>query len=747
MIRRLPSLQALRPCRKQPLPLLVFLLASTGALAQQPWIANQLDGNEGPTTFEGEVLTGRPDREVRLQRNVEIRRGPTVVNADDMNYDVVDDRVDAKGNVRVLRQGNRFQGDELRLKLDTGVGYMRSPVYRLMQRNAQGYAERIDFESEDVATINNGVYTTCNGPDPDWYLKTGKLTLDDSTGIGVARNAMLVFKGVPVAGTPRISFPLGEQRKSGFLAPTFLSSTNTGLQLSVPYYWDIAPNRDVTLRPRFMATRGLMLGADVRYLERDLAGETRFEFMNDDQRAGDLRYGLSMRHNQRFDSGVALAADFNRASDDNYARDFPLSHVFLRPGFNRRLLPQTATLSYGSGPWGGSLQFSDFQVLQDPLARIGIPYSRLPQLNLSYAQYTDTGLELTMGTQYTRFMHPTQVQGDRLVVNPRVTYTELQGPGYFFRPSFSVHGTVYSLDRVIDPAMSSPTRVLPTFTADTGLIFERDTSFLGRNAIQTLEPRAFYTYTPYVAQNANLYPNFDSTIADFSYAQIFRENRFVGNDRIGDANQLTLALSSRYLESNGAERLRLAVAQRFNLTPPKVGLGTALQDMGDARSDVLLLASGRVTRETRLDASFQYNQVRGDINRVSFGVYWQPAPMKVVNAQYRRDSRNLPDIPNTNFELIDVSSQWPLTSRWYGVGRLNYLLDQKRIGQSLAGVEYQADCWIFRMVSQRLPTAAGVVNTTFFIQLEFNGLSALGMNPMRALRGNIPGYQPLTQPQ
>lgn len=747
MIRRLPSLQALRPCRKQPLPLLVFLLASTGALAQQPWIANQLDGNEGPTTFEGEALTGRPDREVRLQRNVEIRRGPTVVNADDMNYDVVDDRVDAKGNVRVLRQGNRFQGDELRLKLDTGVGYMRSPVYRLMQRNAQGYAERIDFESEDVATINNGVYTTCNGPDPDWYLKTGKLTLDDSTGIGVARNAMLVFKGVPVAGTPRISFPLGEQRKSGFLAPTFLSSTNTGLQLSVPYYWDIAPNRDVTLRPRFMATRGLMLGADVRYLERDLAGETRFEFMNDDQRAGDLRYGLSMRHNQRFDSGVALAADFNRASDDNYARDFPLSQVFLRPGFNRRLLPQTATLSYGSGPWGGSLQFSDFQVLQDPLARIGIPYARLPQLNLSYAQYTDTGLELTMGTQYTRFMHPTQVQGDRLVVNPRVTYTELQGPGYFFRPSFSVHGTVYSLDRVIDPAMSSPTRVLPTFTADTGLIFERDTSFLGRNAIQTLEPRAFYTYTPYVAQNSNLYPNFDSTIADFSYAQIFRENRFVGNDRIGDANQLTLALSSRYLESDGAERLRLAVAQRFNLTPPKVGLGTALQDMGDARSDVLLLASGRVTRETRLDASFQYNQVRGDINRVSFGVYWQPAPMKVVNAQYRRDSRNLPDIPNTNFELIDVSSQWPLTSRWYGVGRLNYLLDQKRIGQSLAGVEYQADCWIFRMVSQRLPTAAGVVNTTFFIQLEFNGLSALGMNPMRALRGNIPGYQPLTQPQ
>lgn len=747
MIRRLPFLQAFPPCRQRLLPLLVLLLASSGASAQQAWIANQLGEDEEATLVEGEQLTGRPDREVRLQREVEIRRGPTVVNADDMYYDIVDDRVDATGNVRVLRQGNRFQGDELRLKLDTGVGYMQSPVYRLMQRNAQGHAERIDFESEDVATINNGVYTTCNGPDPDWYLKTGKLTLDEGAGIGTARNTLIVFKGVPIAGTPGISFPLSEQRKSGFLSPTILTSSNTGLQVTVPYYWDIAPNRDLTLHPRYMATRGLMLGADARYLDRDLAGETRVEFMNDSERGGDLRYGVSARHNQRLESGASLALDLNRASDDNYARDFPFSHVFARPGFNRRLLPQTVTLTHGSGPWGGMLQFSDFQVLQDPLAPIGIPYARLPQLNLSYAQYTDSGLEMTVGTQYTRFSHPTQVQGDRLVVNPRLTYTELQGPGYFLRPSVSVHGTVYSLDRVIDPAMAAPTRVLPTFTLDTGLIFERDTAFLGRNAIQTLEPRAFYTYTPYVEQNANLYPNFDSTIADFSYAQIFRENRFVGNDRIGDANQLTLALTSRYLETNGAERLRLAVAQRFNVAPPKVGLGSALQDTGEARSDVLLLASGRITQETRLDASFQYNEARNEINRVGFGVYWQPAPMKVVNAQYRRDSRNLPDIPNTNFELIDVSSQWPLAARWYGVGRLNYLINERRVGQSLAGVEYQADCWIFRLVGQRVPTAAGSVNTTIFVQLELSGLSMLGTNPMRALRGNIPGYQPLTQPQ
>ncbi len=747
MIRRLPSLQALPTFRKRLLPLMVTLAASAGAQAQQLKLEKQLDEEAAPTTIEGERLTGRPDREIRLQQDVEIRRGETQINADDVNYDIVDDRIDAKGNVQVVQRGNRFSGTELRLKLDTGAGYMQSPVYRLMQRNAQGYAERIDFESDEVATIRNGVYTTCEGPDPDWYLKTGKLTLDEGAGIGTARSAVLVFKGLPVAGTPSISFPLSDQRKSGFLAPTILTSTNTGLQVTVPYYWDIAPNRDVTLHPRYMATRGLLLGADVRYLDRELAGETRFEFLSDNKRDGELRYALSARHNQVLDNGMALAVDVNRASDDNYARDFPFSHVFQRPGFNRRLLPTNATLSYGSGSWDSVLRFSDFQVLQDPRALIRLPHARLPQLNVGYAEYTDSGLEMRMDTQYTRFAHPTDVQGDRLVVNPRITYAGLQGPGYFVRPSVSVHGTVYSLDRTNDPLTTAPTRVLPTVSLDSGLVFERKASLLGNDVIQTLEPRAFYTYTPYVEQNGGLYPNFDTTIADFGYAQIFRENRFVGNDRIGDANQLTLALSSRYLESNGAERLRVALAQRFNISPPRVGLGSALQDTGEARSDVLLLASGRVTRETRLDAIVQYNQVRNEVNRVGFGVFWQPAPMQVVNAQYRRDSRNLPDIPNTNFELIDISSQWPLADRWYGVGRLNYLLNENRVGQSLAGLEYQADCWIFRMVSQRVPTAAGAVNTTFFVQLELNGLSSLGMNPMRALRANVPGYQPLTQPQ
>lgn len=734
-------------CRDALCGLIGILVVTSASNAQPTWLADKLGQDDAPTVVESEQISGRPDRELRLQREVEVTRGQTVVNANQAYYDIVDDRVEAEGDVRVLRGGDRFNGNSLKLKLDTGIGYMDSIVYRLLMRNAQGHAERVDFESEDVATISNGVYTTCNGPDPDWYLKASKLTLDDGAGIGQARNAVLIFKGVPLAGTPRISFPLGESRKSGFLAPTFATSTTTGVQLTTPYYWDIAPNRDLTLFPRYMSTRGLMLGADARYLEQQYAGETRFEFMNDSDYGNQLRYAISTRHNHNVYPGLGVALDYNTVSDNNYARDFPFSHVFDRPGVNRRLLPQTATMSYSpGGPWSGTLQLSDFQVLQDPAAPIGLPYARLPQINLNYSEFSDTGFSVAVGSQYTHFSHPTAVQGDRLIVNPRVSYNYLRTPGYFLIPSVSAHGTLYNLNQMgssVSSTMGAPNRLVPSLSLDSGLIFERDTGFFGRIATQTLEPRAYYTYTPYVEQNGGLYPNFDTTIADISYGMMFRENRFIGNDRIGDANQLTLAMTSRYLESDGAERLRMAIAQRFNFEQQRVGLGNDLAANSGEKSDVLLLATGRVNRETRLDANFQYNQERGEINRMNVGVYWQPEPLKLLNLQYRKDSRNLANIPNTKYELIDVSGQWPIADRWYGVGRINYLIDENRVGQSLYGVEHQADCWIFRLVSQRVPTAAGVVNNTTFLQLEFNGLSSLGTNPMRALRTNIPGYQSL----
>jgi LPS-assembly protein len=497
-----------------------------------------------------------------------------------------------------------------------------------------------------------------------------------------------------------------------------------------------------------------MMGGEARYMDREYAGQTKAEYLNNDAVTNENRYIVSSQHRQNFGSGLTFNSNLNAASDNGYPNDFPFSLGFSNPGTSRRLLLRDAVLNYNYADQRAMFRVTDFQVLQDVNAPIAIPYARLPQLTYQKFNYYDNGLSLEFNSDYTRFSHATGFQGvtpvvrnaDRMVLNPRMSY-RWQRPGAFIKPSLSVHMTSYNLDQVPDPSMTAPTRAIPTASLDSGLIFERDASFFGRDATQTLEPRVFISHTPYVKQDLSLYPNFDSAEADFNYAQIFRENRFVGHDRVGDASTVTTALMSRYLEIEGQERLRVAVAQRFSFADPRVILGNPASQtstIADTKSDILLLSSGRVTRELRLDANFQYSQSNQIFNRVNFGTFWQPEPMKVLNVQYRRDIRSTD--PAANFELFDVSGQWPLSARWYGVARLNYLIKEQDIGQSLIGAEYRADCWIFRFVGQRTPTAQGVINTTVFLQLEFNGLSSLGSNPLTALRANVPGYQKLTQP-
>ena len=731
-----------------------LLLWLTHASARSADFLNDDSDPNSPVQIEAQQINGRPDREITLEKDAKVDKGNSHIEADDIHYDIVDDKVNAVGHVFINRAGDKFTGNQLQLKMDTGIGYMDSPVYRLLRKNAQGRAERVEFESQDSATVLGGDFTTCEGPDPDWYLKSSKLSLDNDSGKGVARNAILVFKGVPIAGTPYISFPLAEERVSGFLAPTFITSTTGGLEVTTPYYLDIAPNRDLTLYPHYISRRGLMLGGEARYMDRDYAGQTKAEYLNNDAVTNENRYIVSSQHRQDFGSGLTFNSNLNAASDNGYPNDFPFSLGFSNPGTSRRLLLRDAVLNYADVDQRALFRVTDFQVLQDVNAPIAIPYARLPQLTYQKFNYYDNGLSLELNSDFTRFSHATGFQGatqvvknaDRMVLNPRMTY-RWQRPGAFIKPSLSLHMTNYNLDQIPYATMTAPARAIPTASLDSGLIFERDASFFGRDATQTLEPRLFISHTPYVKQDLTLYPNFDSAEADFNYAQVFRENRFVGHDRVGDASTVTTALMSRYLEIEGQERLRVAVAQRFSFADPRVILGdpaAQTSTTSDAKSDILLLSSGRVTKELRLDANFQYSQSNQIFNRVNFGTFWQPEPMKVLNVQYRRDIRSTD--PAANFEIFDISGQWPLSARWYGVARLNYLIKEQEVGQSLVGAEYRADCWIFRFVGQRTPTAQGVTNTTVFLQLEFNGLSSLGSNPLTALRANVPGYQKLTQP-
>lgn len=699
------------------------------ASAQEPAKRPKSDDKNAPATVSAEQMTGRPDREVVLERDVEITRGATTVNADKATYHVVEDEVEAYGRIRMRRFGDIYTGDELRLKLEAQEGFVLRPTYKLEQNNAQGKADRIDFEGEDRATVTDGSYSTCEGPDPDWYLKSSKLNLDSGRDEGIAHSTVVYFKGLPILGAPAMSFPLSSARKTGFLPPTIGTTNKGGLEVAVPYYLNIAPNRDLTLYPKIYARRGFQLGATGRYLGESYFGETRAEILPNDQQTGTSRYALSSTHTQTLAPGLVYAWNLNHASDNDYPSDF--SRTITTSA--QRLLVRDMSLNYYGSYWIAGARLSNFQVLQDPVAPIGRPYDRLPQLTFQTGRQDVNGFDWNVDAELTNFWHPDLLRGDRMYVNPRIAYPFIR-PGYFITPKLSLHETRYQLHNQVAGAPDSMSRFLPTLSLDSGLVFERDARFFGNNMTQTLEPRLFYVYTPYRDQSA--FPLFDTAEADLSFAQLFSENRFIGNDRISDANQLTAALISRYIEPTGAERMRVAVGQRFYLTEQRVTLGTT---RNESRSDLLVSAYGRFTPTLSLEGNVQYSQTLHSMSRANYGAQWQPGAKSVLNLKYRRDRVN-------NLEQVDVSGQWPFLNRWYGVARVNYSLPDSKVAEGLLGLEYKADCWVFRVVGQRTPTAAGKVTSSFFFQLELNGLTRLGSNPIEALRTNIPGYQLVNQP-
>jgi LPS-assembly protein len=694
--------------------------------------ASAADDRNAPTELGAERLTGRPDREIILEDKAEITRGGMTLNADKATYDIVEDRVEADGDVRLRRQGDVYTGDSLKLKLDTGEGYVTDPTYRLQNYNAQGSAKRIDFLARDQASVAEGTYSTCEGPDPDWYLKSSRLDLDSGSDIGTARSAVVYFKGVPILGSPFMSFPLSDARKSGVLPPTIGTTNKGGVEVMVPYYFNIAPNRDLTLYPRIISERGVQLGARGRYLGETYSGETKVEFLPGDRLTDTNRWSITSLHNQTLAPGLSFSSNINAASDNDYPNDFSNT---LTTATNR-VLTRDVGLNYGFGIWNANLRASNYQVLQDPLTNITKPYSRLPQLTITGGQQDIAGgFDWTTGIEMTRFGSSTLVEGDRVVVNPRLSYPII-APGYFVTPSVSLNAASYNLKNQAPGVASSMSRVLPTVSVDSGLVFERDATFLGNPSTQTLEPRLFYVNTPY--KNQSDVPLFDSAVADFNFAQLFSENRYSGNDRVSDANQLTAALVSRFIEESGQERMRLAVAQRFYFNDQRVISDTLNSASSDGRSDILLAASGQISSTLTIDSNLQYSQTSRTTSRTNYGVRWQPEPKKVLNLQYRRDEP-------ADLELVDVSAQWPISRRFYGVGRINYSMIDSKVSEGVLGVEYQADCWVFRVVAQRKPTGTGVATSAFFFQLELNGLSKLGSNPLEVLRLNVPGYQPVNK--
>lgn len=717
----------------------------------------------------GENIEGEMDAISVFEGGAELRRHDTVIKADRIEHDKRTGDTKATGNVLLNRNGDRVTGPDLQINVNTYQGYFNQPDYSLLKNEAKGDARRIDFLGEDKMLVHDGRYSTCPRQPgaawmPDWLVRASSIELDKVEDVGIAKSGVIEFMGVPILAAPILSFPLSDQRKTGALPPSISVSTQSGVELSTPYYFNIAPNYDATLTPTVMSKRGLDLSGEFRYLQPRYTGRLRASYMPSDQLRDMDRWAYSFQHGQSLipslggGSALGLRVNLNKVSDDNYWRDFPRTITSL----TSRLLYNDVALGWSKGPWTVSGGMYRYQTLQDVNAPITPPFDRLPSMGFSYEQVNQTllgtpGWDMSLNTNVTRFQRSVlrssaqqKTGGDRSLVVANLA-RRFQAPGWYVEPTARLHMAQYRNDNTTGSNVSA-SRSVPTLSLDSGLVFERPANFFGTNYIQTLEPRAFATWTPFRDQSK--LPNYDSGARDFNLSSMFAENAFSGNDRISDTRAVTLGVSSRLLDvDTGAEIVRLGVAQRALLADQNVTLPGG-KPVTERLSDTLVAARIQWDPLWSLDTNVQYNTKSRESKRSTIGGRYTPGPFKVLSAAYR--------IQRGTSEQIDLGWQWPLSGlwgtspeaipgralgpgQWYSVGRMNYSLPDRKMIDLIAGFEYDAGCWLGRVVLERLQLSSTTNDQRILFQLEFNGFSRVGASSLQSIQANVPKYQYLRE--
>ncbi|WP_144328895.1 LPS-assembly protein LptD [Tepidimonas charontis] len=765
--------------------------AAAQSLALQPSLALEealppAVRGQVPAVVEGARIHGQVDGTTVVQGQAVLRRHDVLLRAERLTHDARTDRATAEGQVRVVRAGNVFEGERLSLQLDTFAGQFDTVRFAFLRNGGQGEASRVVFLDEQRAVAYDVRYSTCTRPasgpwTPAWAVTADEVLFDQGANNGEARAGRLEFQGVTVLAAPWISFPLSDARKSGVLPPTLNLDNRSGLETTLPYYFNLAPNRDATLYPTLMTRRGLDLGGEYRYLEPTYAGQLRAAWMPSDRLRDRDRWAYALQHQHALPTsawlpGAGLRLHLNRVSDDDYWRDFPRTSVITH--LSQRLLDNHVALSGGHGAWSYSVLAQRWQTLGAAASLTSIqseqivaPYDRLPSLALRWApRLDDEAWQLRADVEATRFTtrrRPTVWDGISLgdqrtdLGATRTLGTVRLGrrweaPWGYIEPSLRWHLRHYAFEQPLGDGRRSASYALPTLALDSGLTFERNTRLFGRAVAQTLEPRVLLAATPY--RDQRLLPVYDSAAYDFNLATIFSPNPYGGNDRIADLRALTYGVTSRLYDSaDGRELLTVGLAQRLRLSEQRVTLpneGSA----AEGRSDVLIGASVALTPTWSASGTWQYNTARRTSVRTVLSARYQPGPYRTFHVAYRNNETTV-----TRSQQLDLAWQWPLAAlwgdrpltprpgqalgpqQWYGVGRVNYSFTDRRLIDLVAGFEYDAGCWLARVVLERQQLSASSASQRALFQLEFSGFSRLGTNALQALRAHIPRYRYLRE--
>jgi LPS-assembly protein len=742
----------------------------------------EVEGEPGLVAIEGDPVTFTADGTAQVESNLRIQQGAMVLTADRGTYRRDAEVATLEGNILIRQPGMLLAGSNGEVNQQTGVSTLFNASYVLHETAARGTAAVIVRKDADgIITIDNGVFTRCEPGDNSWAVAGDNIVLNQESGRGTARNVTLRVKDVPVMYVPWISFPINDERATGFLVPILGSTRDGGLDIATPYYLNLAPNYDVTLTPRVQTERGMMLGAEGRYLGTSsqhlldmlyLPDDNLFDPATSNDPTSDSppvedRWSLNYDFYALLAEGWSAGIDYAAVSDMDYFQDLGNTGLYTT---TQSYLYRDAKINYRGSTWNFQALTQGYQVI-DPAVTVE-PYKSLPRLNLDGTYYLDSGLEYGVDAEYVSFersVNPLHfapnpidainagalVEGERLALTPRLSLPWSNNSA-FVTPTVKYKYANWNLQDQKVGATSSPDRGVFSASLDSGLIFERDLTLFDQNLLQTLEPRLFYLYNEYEDQSD--IPLFDTSDLTFSFNQLFRDDRFSGKDRVGDANQLTLAVTSRIYDSAGQEKARASIGQIQYFEDRRVTLfnqpGIMERQSGSAVAGELSL---QLADNWRASSYFEWNTSTNELDVANVQFQYQSEAKQLFNIGYRyRDMENFftPSGLDRTIDQSDVSAVWPVSDEWALVGRWNYDYANKRNLETIAGVEYTNCCYAVRLIARQWIDNDALFygleddNTGIFIQFELKGLgSLLGGNVRGILNNGISGYRELEYAQ
>jgi LPS-assembly protein len=704
--------------------------------------------------------------------NVVIKHADQQLSSDNANYDSVAKTLDIHGDAYYSDDDLTVHTNAGTFDLDSDQAKLRDVLFIAPSAPLRGHASAVIRDSKTVSRYQDVAYTSCPTGSQDWVIHASELKIDKEEGEGIAKNAWLEFKGAPVFYSPYMSFPTDSNRKSGFLAPSFGSTQRSGINFGMPYYWNIAPNYDATFKPRYLTKRGILLAGDFRYLTESSLGQTNLELLpNDYLKQNQPRYFASVKNTTRFTDKVHANVDLNYVSDKNYFAE--LGSALSLPNFS--YLKSQADVGYYGDMMNAVARIENYQSIDKYLTGNKLPYRKLPEIDIHFKHEFNqlpVPVNVALNNEFVYFQHSSLLNGQRSNVKPSVSMP-LQSESAYITPKASLQYTNYFLsDPLISGSSSQVSRTLPIFSTDSGMTFERNLNLGGKGFLNTIEPRLFYLYIPRADQKD--IPIFDTSAYDIWFNTLFRENRFSGLDRIQDANQVTMAVSSRLIdEHTGKERAKFSLGNILYFQDREVQAPFYIQKI-DANgkptletftpptetgsfSNVIGELSAKINDHVAIDSGIQFNPYQNEISRGKAILHLTNQPNEIINVGYRYRKIAPTIIPNRENDIIqsDMSFHYPVYDNWSAVGRWQYSLLYNSTQESFLGIEKENCCWRFRVIGRRYVNnlnvfsngadVQGVSQTGIFFQVELKGLTGVGEKIDTFLEQNIYGYRATEQ--